>query len=318
MLKLEEKSIFQVNIFYLLTGILLLFVGSIAQTIEIYSGLLITEYILVLIPSVLYIKIKGLPIKKTLKLNKISFKQILYIIGISIFTYPIAVFINFIVLTILMSFGEISADAVPIPDNSTLFLFSLFVIAISPAICEEVMFRGVIMNQYEKISKRKAIIYSAILFGVFHVNIQNLVGPVLLGIIFGITVYKTNSIYASIIGHAINNGIALTLGYFVTKSESFLAQTEAIDIPTDGMFYQLQLFMNFMIIGGLAFLSYKILKSLIIGLPLSEEGEFISLKDPKVEQLVEEKTYNFEIFHFIPLAIFFALFLYINMRFTYI
>lgn len=316
--KLNGRSIFQVNIFYLITGFLLLFVGSIVQSIEIYSGLLITEYILVLIPSILYIKMKGLSIKNTLKLNKISLKQIIYICGISIFTYPVAVFLNLIVITILTSFGEIFPSGVPMTSDPKVFLFSLFVIAISPAICEEIMFRGVIMNEYENISKRQAIIFSAILFGIFHVNIQNLVGPILLGIIFGITVYKTNSIYASMIGHAINNGIALTIGYFATKAEEALPQTETVDLPVEGMFFQIQLMISIAIIGILAFLSHKVLKKLIKDLPRSEKGEFISLKQRNIENSNDEKPYEFEIFHYIPLAIFFALFLYINIKATYI
>ena len=67
MFKLKDKSILHVNLFYLLTGILLVFVGSIVQSKEIYSGLLFTEYILIFIPSVIYIKTKGKSIKKTLK-----------------------------------------------------------------------------------------------------------------------------------------------------------------------------------------------------------------------------------------------------------
>lgn len=351
MVKLKERSILHANIFYLFTGILFIIFGSIAQSREIYSGLLITEYILILLPSILYIKIKGLSIKKTLKLNRISPKQILYVIGITIFTYPIAIFFNLIVITVLSLFGELNQGMVPIADSAPLFLFSVFVIAITPAICEEVMFRGVIMNAYENISKRKAIIYSAILFGIFHINIQNLVGPVLLGLIFGITVYKTNSIYAGMIGHGINNGIAITIGYFANKAMEMLPETSGLDMPMDGsdilidgvdisldLLFQVQLVIGIIVIGALALFSYKILKRLIKGMPLGEGGEFVSLrKSDKLDhimendlvnetddadgageiKLFEDKAYKFNIFHYLPIAVFFIFFIYINVKATY-
>lgn len=352
MAKLKEKSILHANIFYLVTGILFIIFGSIAQAREIYSGLLITEYILILLPSILYIKIKGLSFKETLKLNRISPKQILYVLGITLFTYPIAIFFNLIVITVLSFFGELNQTMVPIADSPPLFLFSLFVIAITPAICEEVMFRGVIMNAYEKISKRKAIIYSAILFGIFHINIQNLVGPVLLGLIFGITVYKTNSIYAAMIGHGLNNAIAITIGYFANKAMEILPDTEGLDMPMDGsdimvdgveisldFLFQVQLVIGVVVIGVFAFVSYLILKRLIKGMPRGEGGEFVSLRksvDPdhieesnlldqtdeadlvSEAELLEDKAYKFNILHYLPIAVFFIFFIYINARATFI
>lgn len=317
MLKISDDSIFHANILYLIGGLLLIFVGSILQGIEIYSGLLITEYILVLVPNLLYIAIKKQSFKSTLKLNKISIKQIKYIVAISIFTYPVAVFFNLIVLTTLSSFGELAQSAAPIPDTPSLYLFSLFVISITPAICEEVMFRGVIMDAYENLSKRKAIIISAVLFGIYHINVQNLIGPLLIGIIFGITVYKTNSIFAGMIGHGINNAIALTIGYFANKSQKMVPQTAQAEVALGNPFLDIQLLMSIIFIGGIAFLSYRVLRNLIIDLPLSEGGEMISIFSSDSKDMREEIRYVNSL-HYIPVAVFFVFFLYININFVYI
>ncbi len=72
------------------------------------------------------------------------------------------------------------------------------------------------------LERKKAIIYSAILFGIFHFNVQNLLGPIYLGLLFGIIAYKTDSIYPTIIGHTVNNTIALTIGYFATRAEQVM------------------------------------------------------------------------------------------------
>ena len=191
---------------------------------ELFSGLLITEYLIILLPSLLFIKAKGRSIKKTLRLNKIGLRQIILVIGITILTYPIAVFFFSFLLTIINLFREITPSSVPMPHDGLQYLISFFIIAVSPGICEEVLFRGVMLDSYSKTGYKKSIIITALLFGMFHFNILNFIGPTILGIVFGIMVYKTNSIYSSMIGHTVNNGIALTLGFFLNKYQGEIDQ----------------------------------------------------------------------------------------------
>lgn len=213
----NKPSIFSINLLFLFLAFSLLTIGALVQNRELYSGLLITEYILILLPCLLFLKIKGAPIKETLRLNKIGLRQIILVICITIFTYPLAVFFQAIFIGILNIFKDMMPTTVPMPNNEIQYLISFFIIAITPGICEEIMFRGVIMDSYDRLGNRKSIIISALLFGMFHFNLMNFVGPTILGVVFGIIVYKTNSIYSSIIGHTINNGIALTIGFFLNK-----------------------------------------------------------------------------------------------------
>ena len=61
--ELKRPSILEANSLYFILGVLLLFLGSYVQSREIYSGLLITEYIIILIPNLIFLKAKKLPIK---------------------------------------------------------------------------------------------------------------------------------------------------------------------------------------------------------------------------------------------------------------
>lgn len=308
---LNKNSVFHANILYFLIGILLITVGSIAQGIELYSGLLITQYLIILIPNLIYLKLQGLSLKKVLKLNKISFKQVLYVIGITTFTYPVAVFFNLVVILFLESFGELTPTVDIIPKTFPMYMLSLFVISIAPGICEEVMFRGTMMNAYEKLSKKKAIIYSAILFGIFHLNLQNLVGPTILGLVFGTIVYKTNSIYSSMIGHGLNNGIAMTIGYFAFKGQENLMGTEA---PVPEIEYGYEMIVSLIVIGVFAFISYLILKKLIKNLPSSEViGEEIPKEDMEIEKDGIPKLIKY-----LPVLGIVILFVIVNARYLYL
>lgn len=298
----NKLSIFEANILYLVLGILFFYFGGMAQRREVYSGLLITEYIIILLPNLGYLKLRNLSLKKTLRINNISLKQMGYIVLISVFSYPIAIFFNTLMLTILSFFGEMRPNLIPLPDNIPMYFFGLFVIALAPGICEEVMFRGTIMNAYGNLGRNKAIIYSAILFGFFHLNLQNLVGPIFLGLILGITAYKTNSIYASILGHGLNNGIALTIGYFTMKAQSKIGEVPAFEIP-----HQMQMLIALSVVAIFALISLFILIRLINKLPGTEVA---------VDQDIEYS--ESKIIHYLPLIPILALYIIINIKYLFI
>lgn len=298
--RIERPSILETNILYLFLGILLWVGGSIVQSKELYSGLLITEYIIILIPNLVYLKLMGFSLKKVLRLNKINLKQIGYIILITIFAYPIAIFFNYIMTIFLSYFGNTLLDPIPMADDSLMYFISLFVIALAPGICEEVMFRGTIMSAYGNLGRKKAIIYSSILFGIFHLNLQNLLGPIVLGIVLGITVYKTNSIYASIIGHTLSNGIAVTIGYFTIKG---VDNVSTGDIPALEVPNHVQMLVLLITLGIVAIIATLILIRLIKGLPETKESD---LEGPIY--------YRSRIIDYTPLLGIIALFIWINLR----
>ena len=165
----------------------------------------------------------------------------------------------------LSKFTEIRPSPVPMPTGLREYLIGFIVMALTPGICEEVMFRGMIMSSYDSLGKRKAIIYSAILFGLFHFNLQNLLGPIYLGILFGVIAYKTNSLFLAIVGHTINNTIALTVGYFLIKGDQGIGTSmDTVIIPQGGEIISglLGLGLIALIFG---FITYRLIKLLPTG-----------------------------------------------------
>ncbi|MGO1369172.1 MAG: CPBP family glutamic-type intramembrane protease [Senegalia sp. (in: firmicutes)] len=289
---MKRPKVLEVNIFYFFIAILLVTIGNIAQSYELFSGLLITEYILVLLPVIIFLKVKGYSIKKVLRLNKIKFKDILLVIFITILLYPVAAFVNSIMLIIVSLFGELKPTPIPTPSSASFYLLGLFVIAITPGICEEIMFRGLIMSGYSSKGYKKAIFISAFLFGIFHFNIQNLLGPIFLGIVFGFIVYRTNSLIAGMIAHATNNALAWSLTYMLSNIENQAANMENIDIA---MSETLQLTMASFTLFGISFFSGAIALYLYKKLPKYNEVE-IEYDDSIVED-------NKNIFKYIPIII---------------
>ena len=224
-------------------------------------------------PITLYLKFNNYSISHVLRLNRINFKQILLTILIVLFSYPVAVFLNFIGIALLGKFAKAQPTPIPLPSNLKEYLLSFLIIALTPGICEETMFRGFIMSSYDRFGKKKAIVYSAILFGIFHFNMQNLLGPIYLGILFGTIAYKTNSIYPTMIGHTVNNTIALTIGYIATRTEQLVGVSmENVDLPEmEQMIIAILGLGIFALVFG--FISFKLIKLL----PTGEKKEVLEI-----------------------------------------
>lgn len=237
--KKDHYSITSVNVMFVLLGVLFLTLGAYMQSLSFDMGILFTEYIIVLLPVFLLGYLQKVNMKKALRFNPMPLKVVVKIFFMSLFLVPIIGFGNIIMSTILNYFDLIIMYEIPSATNGLEFVKYSFLIAFSAGLCEEVFFRGMVLDAFENhFNKKTAMFMSAFLFGVFHYNLQNLVGPMLIGLIFAYLVYITNSIYSAIIAHAINNWVSVVAGYFVnivsseipevTATETSLAQSDLI------------------------------------------------------------------------------------------
>ena len=301
--RLKKPGILEANLLFMILGFGLLIIGYMVQEREIYSGLLITEYILILLPNILYLLFRGYSLKEVIKLNPITFKQVLYSVIIMIFAYPVAVFLNLIVLTIISNFSTTLPSTVPLPTTSGEFIKGLLVIAITPGICEEIMFRGTMMSAYDRYRPFKSILITSLLFGIFHFNIMNLVGPIFLGIILGTLRHKTNSILSPIIGHTVNNSVALTIGYFTSRYSKEIEglATESLELGSS-----MELLLSILSIGLLALASLGIMTFFLRRIPET-------YKDYDSWELINDYKETPPIMKYMPVMIIVGVFLIINI-----
>ncbi|MFO7896383.1 MAG: CPBP family intramembrane glutamic endopeptidase, partial [Candidatus Cloacimonadales bacterium] len=88
---------------------------------------------------------------------------------------------------------------------------SLLIIALLPGICEEILFRGFLINGFTKRGFWSAVIISAILFAIIHLDPFRFLPVTVLGIWLGYLALKTNSLFVPILAHTANNAIAVLL-----------------------------------------------------------------------------------------------------------
>ncbi len=103
------------------------------------------------------------------------------------------------------------------------FLFVLLVVGLTPAICEELLFRGLVQSNFEMpMSRTKAIIWTGIIFGAYHLDPFTFVALCALGIYFGYLVSTTGSILVPMAAHFTNNFISAFV-YYESGKDSLIA-----------------------------------------------------------------------------------------------
>jgi sodium transport system permease protein len=101
-------------------------------------------------------------------------------------------------------------------------LLVLGVLALAPAVLEELFFRGYLLRALagNSGSPGKAILGTAILFAVFHLlvtdslAIERLLPSLLLGLVLGQLAWTSGSVWPGMLLHALHNGIVILLGYY--------------------------------------------------------------------------------------------------------
>ena len=97
-------------------------------------------------------------------------------------------------------------------DSLSEFLTVAVVVAIIPAVCEEVFFRGYIQKNYmDSLSPVSGILLTGFVFGLFHLSPANLVPLSFMGWYLGYVYYKTQNLMVPIMAHFCNNLLSLSL-----------------------------------------------------------------------------------------------------------
>lgn len=193
------------------------------------GNLLINEGIVesfLLIPAVIGLLVyrdKSQTIGERLRLNSLRPKTVFAVILYGIVIIPIGTFANAISLLFTENI---------VTESSSLYLeqnfvtVMLFVAVIGPLV-EEFVFRGVIYNGYRKAGGRiGAILLSSLLFGLMHMNLNQLVYAFVVGILLAVVVEAADSLWASALCHFIFNAQNVVSMFL---SEKLSAGVEELD-----------------------------------------------------------------------------------------
>lgn len=110
-------------------------------------------------------------------------------------------------------------------------VFAISMLALTPAICEEVLFRGFIQRQAERsLGAWGGILFSGIIFGFYHLRLTQAIPLSLLGIFMAWLTWQTRSLWPAILVHLINNSFAAVLGKIASNNDA-MAEMDDFAFP---------------------------------------------------------------------------------------
>lgn len=267
---MENKKIFYINLIYYLCmlGVALIFVLGYFDIIRssYLSTFLIQGVVMLAMPIILYSLFVTKNIKKTFNdfgFKKITFKVVIYSICLGFVLFFVNNYVADIFYTILSIFGYDNSVNIALNVNSSIGLEFLLT-AIVPGFCEEVLHRGMFMRGSQKQGyTRYGLLFSSILFGLMHLNIQQFFYAMILGSLMGLVVIVSDSIYPAMIIHFMNNGLSIYFSYGM-KYDWPLANLKA---NIENIIFSSNLIISIAIISGIILLLlalYRILLQSII------------------------------------------------------
>ncbi len=101
-------------------------------------------------------------------------------------------------------------------------VLNIVVVAMIPAIGEELLFRGILQRNFENLFKNPhtAIWLAAVIFSAFHFQFEGFLPRVLLGAMLGYFYYFSGSLWVPVIAHFFYNGFQILAIYFYTNNIS--------------------------------------------------------------------------------------------------
>lgn len=195
------------------TLLLIIYAGSILQIKFGLAGLFLTQMILLLVPlgTVIYTK------------RDICLTYGLHRARITDFVGGAFLAVGMLLVNLLISMAMIALfpeSAQNIGESFWTVLgdnmwSALAVIALAPAICEEMLFRGMILHSLKaKYRLSSAVIITAVLFGFYHMSLVKFLPTGILGVVLCLVVLHTGSIYPAMVMHFLNNALSVVISYY--------------------------------------------------------------------------------------------------------
>ena len=174
-------------------------------------SILTVQYGFFLLPVVLVTAARRFPVTSTFMLRRPNWRSVIGSIVIGISGGTAVAGLTLRLLPPPDSLVEGLREALLLGKDPAPLGVVLLVLAITPAVCEETFFRGLVLAGLRRLKPWMAIGLSAFLFALAHASIYRLLPTLLLGLALGYVAWRSGSIYCSMIVHAVNNGLIAVL-----------------------------------------------------------------------------------------------------------
>jgi sodium transport system permease protein len=180
------------------------------------NGIWASQLLLLALPTAVFLLVARKDVRASLALRaappRAFAAALLLILGAIPVGWLIA-WLQAFVIRIPVEYLQAMEQLVTAADLSRL-LWLLLVVAVTPAICEELVFRGVLLQGLSRTRMWRAVLVSALVFGAFHLSFETAIRflpTAWLGLVLGWVVWHTRSLFTGMMMHLVNNSVVVIL-----------------------------------------------------------------------------------------------------------
>lgn len=205
----------------LLIGSRYIDISQIDRGDNIYLSLVVIQLVIFILPTIFYVRLKGRKFTSHLNLKFFGPRKFVFIL----FSFLALVLGGCIIKLILFACGY-SSESYSLYQNYIAsggdFLqtvYKVVAIAVLPAICEEFLFRSAILTDYMSAGCgiASSIFLSSLLFSMLHFNFAQFPVYLFSGIVLAAVTMITQSVFAAMLVHMLNNISSLFFESFLVK-----------------------------------------------------------------------------------------------------
>lgn len=235
---------------FILAFIYLMFISSYVSSFFIslgmsMYGIVATQVVLVSIAVISAVVIK-VDFKETFPIRLPSIRQFFG----AVFTYIGVYLITLSISNIIYIFFPSMQDTVEGLSSMTNIMpnpiVAVIVIALLPAVCEELLMRGFILSSFSEYKSYVGIVIVGVMFGILHFDVYRFVPTTILGIASAYIVLKTKSLILPMLYHFINNTISVMAMYQLNNTDI----EETVDIVVEQYIGSILIFCSIALIFG--------------------------------------------------------------------
>ena len=209
-----------------LVAVLFFFVGIRLQVALGERGLLAAEWLLLFVPAVLFVRFGGFDTRATLSLERPSQRGLLGALLLIAGATPTAWLIGWLQTFFLPIPWELleGLEQLVTAESIGRLAWLLLILAVTPAFCEEFVFRGVLLGGTKSLDPWRFVLLNGVVFGAFHLSFETVIRflpTASLGIVIAWAVWRTGSIWTGVLMHLLNNATIVLLASSPTLREAF-------------------------------------------------------------------------------------------------
>ncbi len=186
-----------------------------------YLSVIVIELLIFVLPALFFFRLRGKSYSKKARISLFEPGAIPFILTASVALMLLSCTVKLAIYAIFDYSLDVTGmynSYVPSTPTGTELLFSALAFAVFPAVTEELVFRGIVLSEYEECGPVSASLISSLLFAMLHFDLKLFPVYFISGILLALSTYVCRSVLAPMLIHTFNNVFSLFFEDYIWNS----------------------------------------------------------------------------------------------------